>query len=56
MILGVYIGQEYNFPNIRNTYFFLSDKINQYRSTPQINNNDNTWIELLNKIRQNLKI
>ncbi len=61
VILGVFVGQEYNVPNIRDMLLYLTDKfIQQKRTTYDMSEDDNTennnWQQMLDTLRQNLNM
>ncbi len=59
IIFGVFIGQEFNVPNIRDTYLFLSNKIIEYQQDRRVfsdNEEESIWTQMLNKIKQNLNL
>ena len=62
VILGVYLGQEYSIPNVRDMCLYVSEKLIDYRErrtydiTEDVNTENNVWQQMLNKIRENLNM
>ncbi len=62
IIVGIYLGQEFNFPNVRDTYMYLSNKFLEYQqdrrtfSEEPEENEESTFQQLLNKIKENLNM
>ncbi len=62
VIVGIYLGQEFNFPNVRDTYMYWSSKFLEYQqdrrtfSEEPDETEESTLQQFLKKIKENLNM